>query len=110
MAGPTIEQCPVRPQRLLARESLARARRTVPLPSLSQAAAPTYLLEKNIDIGFEARVVWFCRIGKIFLDEAVLRFEAFFIEKSGDEIVGRINIVVGAAMQELHRLAGRGLA
>src|SRR6202040_591593 len=68
------------------------------------------LLEKNIDIGFEARVAWFRRIGKIFLDEAVLRFEAFFIEKSSDEIVGRIDIVVGAAMQELHRLAGGRLA
>ena len=27
--------------------------------------------------------------------------ETFFIEKSGDEIIGRIDIVVGAAMQEL---------
>ena len=50
------------------------------------------------------------RIGGIFLDEQILGVELLVVEVIGDRLVGRIHRVVGAAMDELERPAGRRLA
>src|SRR5580704_19321478 len=73
------------------------------------------LLEQNQYVDGELFGVGRDRIGLILLDEQVLGLEPFFVEIIGDRLVGVVQLVVGAVMDEfqgmaLGRLADRNIA
>ena len=84
--------------------------------SSSQAALgtvdvpPEESLDRHEDLDDELILGGCGRIGQILLDEQILRLELLLVEVIRDGIVGRIHRIIGPAMDELERLAGRRLA
>ncbi len=62
-------------------------------------------LQEHINIDVDIRVVAL-KVGEIFLDDEVLGVEPLLVEIGGDRLIGRFDLVIGAAMLEFERLAG----
>src|SRR5882724_3900403 len=63
------------------------------------------LLQRHVDVDHQLVFRRLQGIGDVFLDEGVFGFELFVVEVIGDRLIGVVHVVVGAAMDELQRLA-----
>src|SRR5271169_1361987 len=97
------------------RRNLVTARITVNLwqatsPMPAELAGRAGLFDHDIDVNHKLAGLGLDRIGHIFLDEHVLGFELLVIEIIGDRLVGIVEVVIRAAMDEFQRRALRRLA
>src|SRR5262245_22622005 len=67
-------------------------------------------LQWHVDVDHQLILRGLQRIGGVFFDKGVLGLKFLVVEVVGDRLVGVVHVVVGAAVDELQRLAIRRIA
>src|SRR6516165_3232102 len=73
-------------------------------------ATPGRSLERDVDLDHQVVFRRRDRVLHVLLDEHILWFELLLVEIIGDQLIGRVHVVIGAAMDELERFARWRLA